>query len=126
MIDEGQIAQVFINIIMNALDAMPEGGLLTVTSRHSRDERGLDTIFIDISDTGTGIAQSALVKIFDPFYTTKEAGKGTGLGLSLSYNIVKRFKGDIKVASELGKGTTFTIVLPVQTEALKEPVHAKE
>jgi len=126
MTDEGQIAQVFINIILNALDAMPEGGTLTVASRHSPDERGLDTIFIDISDTGTGIAPDALAKIFDPFYTTKEAGKGTGLGLSVSYNIVKRFKGDIKVASELGKGTTFTIVLPVQTEALKEPMHAKE
>jgi len=126
MTDEGQIAQVFINIILNALDAMPEGGTLTVASRHSPDERGLDTIFIDISDTGTGIAPDALAKIFDPFYTTKEAGKGTGLGLSVSYNIVKRFKGDIKVASELGKGTTFTIVLPVQTESLKEPMHAKE
>jgi len=123
MIDEGQIAQVFINIILNALDAMPEGGRLTVTSHHGLNSQGLDTIFIDFSDTGTGIPPSDVERIFDPFYTTKEAGKGTGLGLSVSYNIVKRFKGDIKVASQLGKGTTFTITLPVLIEPRKEPSH---
>jgi len=126
MIDEGQIAQVFINIILNALDAMPEGGRLTVASRHGLSSEGLDTIFIEFSDTGTGIPPSVIERIFDPFYTTKEAGKGTGLGLSVSYNIVKRFKGDIKVASQLGKGTTFTIILPVQTELQKELAHAED
>jgi PAS domain S-box-containing protein len=126
MIDEGQIAQVFINIILNALDAMPDGGKLSVISRHSRNEQGRDTIFVDFHDTGTGIPVADLEKIFDPFYTTKEVGKGTGLGLSVSYNIVKRFKGDIKVASTLGSGTTFTIILPVVTDMHKEPVHAKD
>ena len=63
-----------------------------------------------------GIPQNELVKIFDPFYTTKEVGKGTGLGLSLSYNIIKRFKGDIKVDSEVSRGTMFTIIIPVEQE----------
>lgn len=126
MIDEGQIAQVFINIILNALDAMPDGGKLSVMSRHSPNEQGADTIFVDFHDSGTGIPAADLEKIFDPFYTTKEVGKGTGLGLSVSYNIVKRFKGDIKVASMLGAGTTFTIILPVLTDIPKEPLHGKD
>jgi PAS domain S-box-containing protein len=124
VLDEGQIAQVFINIILNALDAMPEGGTFSVTSRHGLNDQGQDMIFIDFRDSGTGIPAADLERIFDPFYTTKEAGKGTGLGLSVSYNIVKRFKGDIKVMSELGKGTTFTIILPVLTELQKEPSNA--
>jgi signal transduction histidine kinase len=126
MIDEGQIAQVFINIILNALDAMPDGGKLSVLTRHGLSEQGLDTIFVEFHDSGIGIPPADLEKIFDPFYTTKEVGKGTGLGLSVSYNIVKRFKGDIKVASTLGAGTTFTIVLPVVIDIHKEPVHAKD
>jgi PAS domain S-box-containing protein len=124
VLDEGQIAQVFINIILNALDAMPEGGTFSVTSRHGLNDHGHETIFIDFRDSGSGIPAADLERIFDPFYTTKEAGKGTGLGLSVSYNIVKRFKGDIKVMSELGKGTTFTIILPVLTELQKEPSNA--
>ena len=71
---------------------------------------------MEFADTGTGIPHEDLQKIFDPFYTTKEPGKGTGLGLSLSYNIVKRFKGDIKVESEPGRGTIFTVVLPIEKE----------
>jgi len=113
MVDEGQMAQVFINIMLNALDAMPEGGVLRVTTRSGHDDQGHDSIMIEIADTGMGIPSNELEKIFDPFYTTKEAGKGTGLGLSVSYNIVKQFKGDIKVESELGKGTVFTVILPV-------------
>ncbi len=120
MVDEGQIAQVFINIILNALDAMPGGGRLSITSRHGLSDQGLDTIFIDFRDTGVGIPSDAIEKIFDPFYTTKESGKGTGLGLSVSYNIVKRFKGDIRVASQPGNGTTFTVVLPVRTDLPRE------
>jgi PAS domain S-box-containing protein len=116
LIDEGQISQVFINIIINALDAMPDGGRLQVTTRRNRDESGACIVTVSISDTGVGIPQSELEKIFDPFYTTKDPGKGTGLGLSLSYDIVKRFKGDIHVHSEIGKGTVFTIQLPVERE----------
>jgi signal transduction histidine kinase len=116
MIDEGQMSQVFINIILNALDAMPDGGKLTITTRHEKVYQGRDDILIGFADTGVGISKDSLEKIFDPFYTTKEVGKGTGLGLSVSYNIVRRFKGDIKVESELGKGTVFTIILPVVKE----------
>ncbi|HEX9021868.1 MAG TPA: ATP-binding protein, partial [Nitrospirota bacterium] len=113
-VDEGQMSQVFINIILNALDAMPGGGKLTVGTRRGSDDQGRDSVMISFADTGVGIPQEDIQKIFDPFYTTKEAGKGTGLGLSVSYNIVKQFKGDIKVESEAGKGTAFTIVLPVE------------
>ncbi|MDH4163451.1 MAG: ATP-binding protein [Nitrospirota bacterium] len=120
LLDDGQISQVIINIILNALDAMPDGGKLIVASGQSRDDQGRDAVAISITDTGTGIPTDSLAKIFDPFYTTKEVGKGTGLGLSVSYNIVKRFKGDIKVASTLGSGTTFTVILPILTETSKE------
>jgi len=116
LIDEGQISQVFINIIINALDAMPDGGTLSVGTRRGRDDRDSENIMISFADTGTGIPPSDLQKIFDPFYTTKEAGKGTGLGLSLSYDIMRRFKGDIQVESEVGKGTTFTILIPIETQ----------
>jgi signal transduction histidine kinase len=116
MIDEGQVSQVFINIILNALDAMPGGGTLTVTTRQERNDSGKDSIVIEVADTGIGIPADDLAKIFDPFYTTKEVGSGTGLGLSLSYNIIKRFKGDIRVESEVGRGTIFTIILPVEHE----------
>ncbi len=116
MVDEGQLGQVFVNIGLNALDAMPDGGILTVTSRQACDDQGHDAILVEFADMGTGIPHEDLQKIFDPFYTTKEPGKGTGLGLSLSYNIVKRFKGDIKVESEPGRGTIFTVVLPIEKE----------
>jgi PAS domain S-box-containing protein len=113
MIDEGQMSQVFINIILNAFDAMPNGGTLSVATRQGKDDHGHEAIVISFADSGIGIPRSEIQKIFDPFFTTKESGKGTGLGLSLSYDIVKRFKGDIHVESEVGKGTTFTILLPI-------------
>jgi signal transduction histidine kinase len=116
MIDEGQMAQVFINIILNALDAMPDIGTLRVTTQTGRDDQGKESIMIAFGDTGIGIPEQELEKIFDPFYTTKEPGKGTGLGLSVTYNIVKQFKGDIKVESEAGRGTVFTVILPVEKE----------
>jgi signal transduction histidine kinase len=87
-----------------------------VATGQGPDDQGRESISISFADTGTGIPRSELQKIFDPFFTTKEVGKGTGLGLSLSYEIVKRFKGDIHVESEVGKGTTFTVVLPVEQE----------
>lgn len=108
------MSQVFVNIILNAFDAMPHGGRLRVSTHRGRDDQGNDSLMLEFVDTGFGIPNHELQKIFDPFYTTKEAGKGTGLGLSLSYNIVKQFKGDIKVESEIGKGTTFTVILPLE------------
>jgi signal transduction histidine kinase len=101
---------------LNALDAMPDGGTLNVATQRGHDDSGKEAILISFADTGTGISSSELKKIFDPFFTTKEAGKGTGLGLSVSYDIIKRFKGDIHVVSEPGKGTVFTVVLPIEQE----------
>jgi PAS domain S-box-containing protein len=114
MIDEGQISQVFINIILNAFDAMPNGGILRVETRRGVDSQGREIVMISFADSGVGIPAEELQKIYDPFFTTKEAGKGTGLGLSLSYEIIKRFQGEINVTSEVGKGTTFAILLPLK------------
>ena len=103
-----QINQVFTNILVNAAHAIENNGVITIRSGVS-GEYG----YIEISDTGKGIAPEHLNRIFDPFFTTKPVGKGTGLGLSLSYGIIKKHNGRIEVASELGKGATFRIVLPI-------------
>jgi signal transduction histidine kinase len=125
MLDEGQLSQVFINIILNALDAMPEGGTLKVATGRHQDERGRSWIMVHFTDTGTGIPSDDLKKIFDPFYTTKDPGKGTGLGLALSYNIIKKFNGDITVESREGAGSTFTIILPEETADHAENEHPR-
>ncbi|MBN1939960.1 MAG: hypothetical protein JW843_10260, partial [Candidatus Aminicenantes bacterium] len=109
-----RLQQVFINIILNALDAMPSGGRLRVKLGETPAEA-----VVAISDTGTGIKEQHLPRIFDPFYTTKGVGKGTGLGLSISYAIVNEHEGRIDVQSELGKGTTFTIYLPKDLDRRK-------
>jgi PAS domain S-box-containing protein len=110
---KNQLRQVFLNMVSNARDAMPEGGTLTVSTRPD-DGR----IHIEISDTGTGIEEGHLDKIFDAFFTTKASVKGVGLGLSVCYGFIKDHGGDIQVRSEKDSGTTFTITLPVyrQTE----------
>jgi two-component system NtrC family sensor kinase len=102
------LQQAFLNILLNAIHAMPGGGVIKI--RAGRGPKGY--IKIDLSDTGTGIKPEALEHIFDPFYTTKESGQGTGLGLSLVYNIIRTHGGYIEVKSELNKGTTFSIYLP--------------
>lgn len=104
----GQLNQVFMNLLVNAAQAIPSFGVITV-----RTESDESFIRIAISDTGCGISESALKRIFDPFFTTKEVGKGTGLGLSIAYDIVKKHRGDLQVESTPGKGTTFTMVLPI-------------
>jgi two-component system NtrC family sensor kinase len=105
--DSSQLQQVFLNLIANASHAMPNGGTLTIKSMKK------DADFeISFTDTGCGIPRENLSKLFEPFFTTKESG--TGLGLSIAYGIVKAHKGDIKVKSEEGKGTTFTIILPYE------------
>lgn len=106
-IDNGQIRQVFMNLIMNACQAMPMGGTLTL-STVLRDEFAVASV----SDTGIGIEEQQLINVFDPFYTTKERD-GTGLGLSVSYGIIDNHGGQIEVESCLGKGTTFTVWLPI-------------
>jgi two-component system, NtrC family, sensor kinase len=107
-IDRGQLQQVFLNIINNALDAVKEGGVIGVTS----EVKDSNTIHVQFSDTGYGIPKDVLTHIFDPFFTTKDKGKGTGLGLSISYGIMKKLGGTILVESEVNKGTKFTIEIP--------------
>ncbi|TWJ33110.1 HAMP domain-containing sensor histidine kinase [Geobacter argillaceus] len=108
-LDPGQIEQVFINMVLNAGQAMDGTGSLTITIDITPDEQSL---FVRVIDTGCGIAEETLAKIFDPFFTTKE-NRGTGLGLSVSYGIIKNHGGNIEVTSRVGEGTTFTIVLPI-------------
>jgi signal transduction histidine kinase len=107
MADFDQLQQVSINLIMNALQAMPEGGKLTL--RTSADDNQLK---IEVQDTGQGISKENMRKLFTPFFTTKEKGKGVGLGLAVAYGIIQRHKGRIEVQSKEGEGTTFTIYLP--------------
>ncbi len=105
--DEGQLQQAVIALATNAIDAMPDGGRLTL--------RGLnesESVVVEVSDTGVGIAPENLTKIFDPFFTTKEVGRGTGLGLAVCYGIVTEHGGRLDVQSAVGGGTTFTISLP--------------
>ena len=112
---KNQLRQVFLNIISNARDAMPEGGTLSVTTRAEGDN-----VHIDISDTGTGIRKENLNKIFDSFFTTKDNMKDIGLGLSVCYGFIKDHGGDISVKSEWGSGATFTIILPMLKEGAEE------
>ncbi|MCS7202821.1 MAG: response regulator [Thermodesulfovibrio sp.] len=134
MADITQIQQVLMNLITNARDAMPKGGVLTISTElididenfikiHGFGELGR-YILITVSDTGIGMDETTKSKIFEPFFTTKPVGKGTGLGLSIVYGIVKQHNGYINVYSELGKGTTFKIYLPVVEE--REEVVKKE
>jgi signal transduction histidine kinase len=111
MADFDQLQQVSVNLIINALQAMPEGGTLTL--RTSTDNSHLK---IEVQDTGHGISKENMRKLFTPFFTTKEKGKGVGLGLAVAYGIIQRHKGRIEVQSQVGKGTTFTIFLPQHNE----------
>ena len=114
---KSQLRQVFLNMISNAKDAMPEGGTLT-----ARTKAEGDNIHIEISDTGIGIKEDNINRIFDAFFTTKDGAKDVGLGLSVCYGFIKDHGGDVKVESEVGSGTTFTIILPVYKEAENEKI----
>lgn len=106
-----RLEQVIINLVTNARDAMPQGGVLTVsTKEEAKDSRPF--VRLMIRDSGYGIPEEFLGKIFDPFFTTKETGKGTGLGLSISLGIVREHKGDIRVESVTGFGTSFHVLIP--------------
>ncbi|MGE5492551.1 MAG: histidine kinase [Actinomycetota bacterium] len=105
-----QISQVFMNLLVNAAQAIQERG--TITLRSGREN---DFVWVAVSDTGQGIPPEILPRIFDPFFTTKPIGKGTGLGLSVSYGIIEKHGGHIDVHSEQGKGTTFTVWLPIRS-----------
>lgn len=108
-----QLNQVFMNLIVNAAHAIKDAGVISIRTGCEND-----WVWIEIGDNGEGIAPGNLTRIFDPFFTTKAIGKGTGLGLSLSYNIIVKHGGRIEVASELGKGTKFTLHLPVDQPGL--------
>ncbi len=108
--DPGYLQQVFLNLINNSMDAMPTGGTLTTRTRFQASEK---EVIIEVEDTGIGIAPDTLQRIFEPMFTTKKMGTGAGLGLAISDQIVRQHRGCIRAESEVGRGTRFTIVLPV-------------
>ena len=108
---EHQLQQVFLNLFLNARDAMPRGGWLSVTTRVDGDRA-----VAEVSDTGSGIPSEHLARIYDPFFTTKAIGRGTGLGLSITYGIVHEHDGIISCASVIGQGTRFTLSLPLAVQ----------
>jgi len=140
VMDEGMLQQVLLNLFLNAKDAMETGGTITVeTSETSmsvydihikkrkddlpdndykdiRSKAERKYVKISVADTGKGIDRETLDKIFDPFFTSKEAGKGTGLGLTVSLGIIQAYGGDIRVKSEVGEGTTFEVLIPIEQE----------
>jgi signal transduction histidine kinase len=106
----GQLNHVLMNLMVNALDAMREEGVLTIRTRALEGDR----VRIEVEDTGCGIPPEVLDHVFEPFFTTKDVGKGTGLGLAITYGIVERHRGSISVRSEVGRGTCFSVELPVR------------
>jgi CheY-like chemotaxis protein len=130
--DKNKIEQIIMNMIVNAKDAMPNGGKLFIEtrnvfldeeycSRHPEAKPG-DYVLLSLTDTGHGMSEDVLQHIFEPFFTTKEKGSGTGLGLATVYGIVKQAEGHISVHSQEGQGTTFFIYFPKSTEINQEPV----
>jgi len=115
--DPFQLVQVFMNLLNNSTEAMPEGGTVTIETRRADRQQAVEIV---VTDTGSGIPEENLGKLFNPFFTTKPLGKGTGLGLSIVYGIVKMHRGQIFVESQLGKGATFTITLPVMLATQEE------
>ena len=120
VIDPGDFEDALLNLALNARDAMPEGGTLSVVTGSDSEK-----VFVEISDTGTGIREEHLVKIFDSFFTTKGEIKGVGLGLSVCYGFIKDHGGEIEVKSQVGDGTTFTISLPVHVAEDSEKVDTR-
>jgi len=129
--DEGQIEQVLLNMCVNAADAMPGGGDLSLKTMNvtHKDMKGKlydpkpgNYVVLKVTDTGSGMDKETMDRIFDPFFTTKEMGRGTGLGLASTYGIIKAHGGYIDVESELGRGTTFTIYLPASEKKVQKAV----
>jgi signal transduction histidine kinase len=114
-----QLQQVFLNLINNACDAMPEGGTIRLETRLEREPCREDVVVVSVSDTGIGIPQERQAHIFEPFFTTKNLRQGTGLGLSIAARIVREHKGTIELKSAPGAGTTFVIRFPA---AVPSPV----
>lgn len=118
-VDATQIEQALANLVMNAIHASPGGETVTITTRHETVARTeepnveVECAVLDVEDHGHGIAKEHLDRIFEPFFTTKSVGEGTGLGLSVTHGIIEGHEGWMTAKSELGKGTTFTVYLPV-------------
>lgn len=115
-VDPNQIQQVFLNLLINAADAMEEKGGITIVSR-TIEEGGGKYVELEFTDSGPGIPAEHAGRVFEPFFTTKPAGKGTGLGLSVSYGIIKKHEGQIFAKNEPGKGASFLIRLPAKVDA---------
>jgi hypothetical protein len=109
--DSGKLQQVLMNLVLNARDAMPDGGDLAIRTIQSNGD-----VVVEVQDSGSGIPMEQIHKIYDPFFTTKDTGKGTGLGLSVSYGIVQEHRGTITVSSEAGSGTLFRVALPAAVD----------
>ena len=117
-VDPGQIEQVIMNLAVNARDAMPRGGRVTIETANV-DFDGMPHVMLAVTDSGSGMDSETAARVFEPFFTTKEIGKGTGLGLAMAYGIVKQSGGDIRVNTEVGRGTTFKIYLPRLEQAVE-------
>jgi CheY-like chemotaxis protein len=121
-VDVAELETALVNLVINARDAMPDGGTITVAAHNSslsEEANAGEYVAISVTDAGTGIAPDVLGKIFDPFFTTKPIGKGTGLGLSQVHGFAHQAGGTVKVSSELGKGTTITVLLPRKEAGLR-------
>ncbi len=118
--NEGRMAQVFVNLLVNAAQAIPEG---RSTQNEIRIRTGVELgmVYIEIKDTGQGIAKDALGRIFDPFYTTKDVGEGTGLGLSICEGLIREMDGDIQVESRVGRGTIVRVTVPLADSVRRSP-----